>query len=120
MESGSVKGDSGESGSGESGSVEGGSAEGGFAEGGFGGHEDLSRRVCDAIRRELSPRYVPDRVVSVPALPRPSGQEAGGPGQAPADGRSLSDAVALGAVANPESLDRFVSLGRERAGHAPD
>ena len=119
VESGSVEGNSGESGSGESGSVEGGSAEGGFAEGGFGGHEDLSRRVCDAIRRELSPRYVPDRVVSVPALPRTlSGKKLEVPVKRLLMGRAVSDAVALSAVANPESLEPFVSLGRERARHA--
>jgi acetoacetyl-CoA synthetase len=93
--------------------------EGGSAEAGSGGQEDLARRVCDAIRRELSPRYVPDRVVSVPALPRTlSGKKLEVPVKRLLMGRAVSDAVALSAVANPESLEPFVSLGRERAGQA--
>jgi acetoacetyl-CoA synthetase len=108
-----------ESGSVEGGSAEGGSAGGGSAGGGFGGHEGLSRRVCDAIRRELSPRYVPDRVVSVPALPRTlSGKKLEVPVKRLLMGRAVPDAVALSAVANPESLEPFVSLGRDRARHA--
>jgi acetoacetyl-CoA synthetase len=76
----------------------------------------LHRRVRDALRRELSPRYVPDRVVSVAALPRTlSGKKLEVPVKRMLLGAAADDAVALGSVANPESLETFVHLGQERA-----
>ena len=102
----------------EGGSVEGGSVEGGPAAGRPGGDVELPGRVREAIRRELSPRYVPDRVITVPALPRTlSGKKLEVPVKRLLMGGGVSEAVALSAVANPESLEPFVTLGRERAGH---
>ena len=52
----------------------------------------------------------------MPALPRTlSGKKLEVPVKRLLMGGDVSHAVALSAVANPESLDPFVSLGRERA-----
>ena len=55
----------------------------------------------------------------MPALPRTlSGKKLEVPVKRLLMGGDVSHAVALSAVANPESLDPFVSLGRERARRA--
>jgi acetoacetyl-CoA synthetase len=67
--------------------------------------------AVDAIRRELSPRYVPDKVVVVPAVPRTlSGKKLEVPVKRVLMGAPIAEAVALASVANPESLEAFVAL----------
>jgi acetoacetyl-CoA synthetase len=78
---------------------------------------DLERRVGDALRRDLSPRHVPDRIVAVPAIPRTlSGKKLEVPLKRILTGVPVADALALASVDQPDSLQPFVRLARERAG----
>jgi acetoacetyl-CoA synthetase len=75
----------------------------------------LEEKIRTALRRELSPRYVPDMVVTVPAIPRTlSGKKLEVPIKRLLSGVALSDALALTSVANPGSLEPFVALSEER------
>ncbi len=71
----------------------------------------LLEKIRAALRRELSPRYVPDRIVAVPAVPRTlSGKKLEVPIKRLLSGVALSDALALTSVANPDSLEPFVAF----------
>jgi acetoacetyl-CoA synthetase len=77
---------------------------------------DLSRRLGDALRRDLSPRHVPDHVVVVPAIPRTlSGKKLEVPLKRILTGVAVSDALTLASVGDPDSLQPFVRLAQERA-----
>jgi acetoacetyl-CoA synthetase len=77
---------------------------------------DLERRLGDALRRDLSPRHVPDRIVAVPAIPRTlSGKKLEVPLKRILTGVPVADALALASVDQPDSLQPFVRLARERA-----
>jgi acetoacetyl-CoA synthetase len=81
--------------------------------------EVVAEQVRAALRRELSPRYVPDRVISVPAVPRTlSGKKLEVPVKRLLSGTAITDALALTSVANPESLDPFLALSQERVKYA--
>jgi acetoacetyl-CoA synthetase len=68
-----------------------------------------------ALRKELSPRHVPDRIHLVAAVPRTlSGKKLEVPVKRILAGADVSQAVALTAVHEPASLDPFVELGRRR------
>lgn len=76
----------------------------------------LADRARAALRQELSPRHVPDRVVCVPAVPRTlSGKKMEVPVKRLLSGLTPAEAFTLTSVANPESLEPFISLSRERA-----
>jgi acetoacetyl-CoA synthetase len=84
-------------------------------EGGAPEAEVLEEQVRAALRRELSPRYVPDRLILVPAVPRTlSGKKLEVPVKRLLSGTPLTDALALTSVANPESLEPFLVLSQER------
>ncbi len=77
---------------------------------------DLERRLGEALRRDLSPRHVPDRVVVVPAIPRTlSGKKLEVPVKRILTGVPVSDALTLASVANPDSLEPFMLLAQQRA-----
>jgi acetoacetyl-CoA synthetase len=80
--------------------------------------EDLRSRIAAALRRELSPRHVPDTIEAVPAVPRTlSGKKLEVPVKRILLGAEPDAAVSRGALANPEALDVFVDLAtRRRAG----
>ncbi len=76
-------------------------------------HGDLGRRIAGALRSELSPRHVPDRLEVVPAVPRTlSGKKCEVPVKRILTGTPVESAVAKGALADPSSLDPFVALAR--------
>jgi acetoacetyl-CoA synthetase len=76
---------------------------------------DLEGRLRAALRRDLSPRHVPDRIVAVPAIPRTlSGKKLEVPLKRILAGVPVADALALASVDQPDSLQPFVSLARER------
>ncbi len=79
---------------------------------------DLGRRIATALRSELSPRHVPDRIEVVPSVPRTlSGKKLEVPVKRILTGTPVEAAVAPGALADPTSLDAFVALaGEERSG----
>ena len=79
----------------------------------------LAEQLRAALRRDLSPRYVPDRVIGVPAVPRTlSGKKMEVPVKRLLSGAALTDALALTSVANPDSLEPFLALSEERSRNA--
>jgi acetoacetyl-CoA synthetase len=75
-----------------------------------GAHVD-EERIRREIRAQLSPRHVPDRVVTVPEIPRTlNGKKCEVPVKRILGGTPPEQAVAAGALANPASLAPFVDL----------
>lgn len=73
--------------------------------------EPLTDEIKSALRRDLSPRHVPDRIIIVPAIPRTlSGKKLEVPVKRILSGVPLDDALTIASVADPESLDPFVKL----------
>jgi acetoacetyl-CoA synthetase len=79
--------------------------------------DELAGRLNAALRRELSPRHVPDRIVVVPQVPRTlSGKKLEVPIKRILSGVPVADALTVASVANPESLEPFLELAGERGG----
>jgi acetoacetyl-CoA synthetase len=75
--------------------------------------DDLRARIAGALRRELSPRHVPDEMVGVPAIPRTlSGKKLEVPVKRILTGTPPDEAASRGSLADPTSLDAFAA--RER------
>ncbi len=70
-----------------------------------------------ALRRDLSPRHVPDEVVVMPGIPRTlSGKRLEVPVKRILTGTPIDQAAAPGALANPDSLDPFVAWAKTNLG----
>ncbi|WP_330176857.1 acetoacetate--CoA ligase [Streptomyces sp. NBC_01498] len=77
--------------------------------------DTLRARITSTIRRELSPRHVPDTVIEVPAVPHTlTGKRIEVPVKRLLQGTELSKAVNPGSVDNLELLHFYESLARER------
>ena len=77
--------------------------------------DDLRRRVSEAVRRELSPRHVPDEIHAILAVPRTlSGKKLEVPVKRVLSGVPLEKAVSEGALANPEAIRAVVALARDQ------
>ncbi len=75
--------------------------------------DDLRRRIAVSLRRELSPRHVPDRMVAVAEVPKTlNGKKLEVPVKRLLQGQPLAGAVSEGAVANPASLRALVEAYR--------
>jgi len=73
--------------------------------------DDLRRRIGTALRTELSPRHMPDRILAVPSIPRTlSGKRLEVPVKRILQGTPPAEAAARGALADPTSLDAFAAL----------
>jgi acetoacetyl-CoA synthetase len=73
----------------------------------------LRRRINETLRRELSPRHAPDRILAVPEIPKTlNGKKLEIPVKRLLMGQPLAGAVSEGAVANPASLDILVEAYR--------
>jgi acetoacetyl-CoA synthetase len=73
----------------------------------------LRRRIDETLRRELSPRHAPDRILAVPAIPKTlNGKKLEVPVKRLLMGQPLEGAVSEGAVANPASLGVLVEAYR--------
>jgi len=78
--------------------------------------EALRRRINDTLRRELSPRHAPDRILAVPEIPKTlNGKKLEVPVKRLLMGQPLAGAVSEGAVANPASLGVLVEAYRGAA-----
>ncbi|MDB4896647.1 MAG: Acetoacetyl-CoA synthetase [Firmicutes bacterium] len=76
----------------------------------------LLARINDRIRRELSPRHVPDEIFAVPDIPRTlNGKKMEVPVQKILTGSPPERAANLGSMANPESIRFFVEFTAARA-----
>ncbi|GGN28041.1 acetoacetyl-CoA synthetase [Actinoplanes campanulatus] len=75
----------------------------------------LRGRIARELRGALSPRHVPDAAYQVRALPRTlSGKKLEVPVKRILTGTPVESAAAKGALANPDSLNAFADLARER------
>jgi acetoacetyl-CoA synthetase len=75
--------------------------------------DSMSERIKSALRRDLSPRHVPDRMVPIGAVPRTlSGKKLEVPVKRILSGVAPAEALTLASVANPESLDPFFGWAR--------
>jgi acetoacetyl-CoA synthetase len=84
--------------------------------------DGLRRRIVDAMRRELSPRHVPDRIDAVPVVPRTlSGKKLEVPVKRILTGTPTHLAASRGSLSDPTSLAWFeeeASAGGETGGEA--
>ena len=70
--------------------------------------DDLRARIATALRTELSPRHVPDRIEAVPAVPRTlSGKKLEVPVKRILQGLPPDEAASRGSLADPTALDWF-------------
>ncbi|HUB04896.1 MAG TPA: acetoacetate--CoA ligase [Solirubrobacteraceae bacterium] len=73
-------------------------------------------RIARALRSELSPRHVPDTIVSVPAIPRTlTGKKLEAPVKRILRGESSERVASRDSLLDPGALDAFVALARERS-----
>jgi acetoacetyl-CoA synthetase len=78
--------------------------------------DELRSRLVGELRRQLSPRHVPDEISEVPAIPRTlSGKKLEVPIKRILTGSPADVAASRGSLVNPESLDAFVSLAASDA-----
>lgn len=76
---------------------------------------ELRARIARELRAALSPRHVPDAVHQVRAVPRTlSGKKLEVPVKRILTGTPAETAAAKGALADPESLNAFADLHRQR------
>jgi len=74
----------------------------------------LRRRIAAEVRRELSPRHVPDQISSVPAVPRTlNGKKLEVPVKRLLLGALPESVASRDTLANPSALDAFAALARE-------
>ena len=75
----------------------------------------LRGRIAGALRSELSPRHVPDRIEAVPAVPRTlSGKKLEVPVKRILLGSAADAAASRDSLADPRALQPFEALARER------
>lgn len=79
--------------------------------------DDLRRRIAGELRRDLSPRHVPDEIVAVPAIPRTlSGKKLELPVKRILQGAAPEAVASRDALALPAALDAFVAYAAARRG----
>lgn len=75
--------------------------------------ESVRSAITTDLRKDLSPRHVPDRIVEMPAIPRTlSGKRLEVPVKRILTGTPIERAAAPGALANPDSLEPFAKWAR--------
>jgi acetoacetyl-CoA synthetase len=78
--------------------------------------DDLRAKIATALRSELSPRHVPDKIVSVPAIPRTlTGKKLEAPVKRILRGESSERVASRDSLLDPAALDAFVLLAEERS-----
>ena len=79
--------------------------------------ERARARIAATLRKELSPRHVPDAVIVVPAIPRTlTGKKLEAPVKRILRGDPPERVASRDSLADPTALDAFVSLAGERSG----
>ena len=80
----------------------------------------LRGRIGSELRRQLSPRHVPDEIIAVPVVPRTlSGKKLEVPVKRILMGVAADDAASRGSLADPSSLDAFVDFAADRPSRIP-
>ena len=78
--------------------------------------EAVRDRIARALRSELSPRHVPDTIVSVPAIPRTlTGKKLEAPVKRILRGESSERVASRDSLLDPAALDAFVALAAARS-----
>jgi acetoacetyl-CoA synthetase len=78
--------------------------------------DELRSRIARALRGQLSPRHVPDAIVSVPAIPRTlTGKKLEAPVKRILRGESSERVASRDSLLDPSALDAFVALAAERS-----
>jgi acetoacetyl-CoA synthetase len=73
------------------------------------------RKICDQLREQYTPRHVPDRIIQVNDIPATlTGKKMEVPVRKLLLGVPLERAANVNAMANPGSLDQFISYAREQ------
>jgi acetoacetyl-CoA synthetase len=73
----------------------------------------IEQEIRDAIRRQYTPRHVPDQIVQVPAVPRTlTNKTMEVPVRRILQGTPIEAAVDRNAMANPEALDALIALAQ--------
>ena len=76
--------------------------------------DDLDARIARALRAQLSPRHVPDRILAVPAIPRTlTGKKLEMPIKRILRGEPAERVASRSSLADPAALDAFVELASE-------
>jgi len=71
---------------------------------------ELERKICDRLRREYTPRHVPDRVIQAPGIPVTlTRKKMEVPVRKILLGAPVEQVANRNAMANPDSLDFFAS-----------
>jgi acetoacetyl-CoA synthetase len=74
----------------------------------------LKKRIASEVRRELSPRHVPDQILSVPSVPRTlNGKKLEVPVKRLLLGADPTTVASRDTLANPAALDEFTALAKE-------
>ena len=77
--------------------------------------DNLRKKIAGALRRDLSPRHVPDQIAAVPSIPHNrTGKKLEIPVKKILKGQPLTDVASKDALADPHSLDAFVDIAGER------
>ncbi len=72
--------------------------------------DDLRARIAGALRRELSPRHVPDAIVAVPSIPRTfTGKKLEAPVKRILLGARAEEVASRDALPDPAAIDAFVA-----------
>jgi acetoacetyl-CoA synthetase len=75
----------------------------------------IEKEIRDRLRRDYSPRHVPDRIVQVPSIPRTlTNKTMEVPVRRILLGTPVEDAVDRNAMANPEALEAFVAYAHSQ------
>jgi acetoacetyl-CoA synthetase len=76
----------------------------------------LRRRISTALRTELSPRHIPDRITALPVIPRNrTGKKLELPAKRILLGAALEDVVSRDVLADPTALDPFIGFAATRS-----
>ena len=79
--------------------------------------EALRARIREALRSQLSPRHLPDAIISVPGVPRTlTGKKLEAPVKRILLGEPVAHVASPDALANPDALDAFLELAGRRGG----
>ncbi len=78
-------------------------------------NDELMTKIKGKIRGDLSPRYVPDRIVAVPSVPKTlNGKKLEVPVKRVLLGGDPSKVVNRDSLSDPTSMDFFVEMAKER------
>lgn len=74
----------------------------------------IKKKVNTTIRREYSPRHVPDEIIAVPDIPYTiSGKKTETPVKKVLMGKDPKEVVNAGALKNPASMDFFIAMAKK-------